>query len=73
MEQHLSSQQQNKWLTKMLGYDYEIVYKKGQANVVANALYKQFEEDDALLSLSLSIPYWIEEAHNKLFTHPSLS
>ncbi|GJZ37982.1 reverse transcriptase [Tanacetum coccineum] len=29
---------QFKWLPKLLGYDYEIVYKKGSENVVADAL-----------------------------------
>lgn len=30
MEQRLSTFLQQKWLSKMLGYDYEITYKKGQ-------------------------------------------
>ena len=59
-EQCLSSSQKNKWITKMLGYDYEIIYKKGRDNVVANALLHQFEDEGTLLSLSLPISYWIE-------------
>ena len=27
-----------KWVTKMLGYDFQIIYKKGKPNVVADAL-----------------------------------
>ena len=38
MEQRLSSLEQHKWATKMLGYDYEIIYKKGKDNVVSDAL-----------------------------------
>jgi hypothetical protein len=30
LKQRLSSLKQNKWLTKMLGYDYEIIYKKAK-------------------------------------------
>jgi hypothetical protein len=45
LEKRLSSPKQNKWLTKMLGYDYEIIYKKGKDNIVANALSRQHEED----------------------------
>jgi len=42
LEQRLSSPQQNKWLAKMLGYDYEIIYKKVKDNRVADALSCQF-------------------------------
>jgi len=73
LEQRLSSPQQNKWLAKMLGYDYEIVYKKGQDNNVADALSRQFEEESTLLAISLPIPEWIEEARRELFSHPELS
>jgi hypothetical protein len=30
MEQIISSPEQQKWVTKLFGYDYEIIYKKGQ-------------------------------------------
>jgi hypothetical protein len=30
LEQRLSSEEQQKWVTKMLGYDFEIIYKKGR-------------------------------------------
>ena len=32
LEQRLSSEEQQKWVTKMLGYDFEIIYKKGKQN-----------------------------------------
>jgi len=73
LEQWLSSPQQNKWIAKMLGYDYEIIYKKGRENVVADALSCQFEEDNTMLAISLPIPNWIEEAHKECFSHPFLS
>jgi len=28
MEQRISSEEQQKWVTKMLGYEFEIIYKK---------------------------------------------
>lgn len=31
--------EQQKWVTKLLGYNYEIVYKKGVKNLVADALW----------------------------------
>ena len=63
---------QNKWLAKMLGYDYEIIYKKGCENFVTDALSRQFEEENTLLAISLPIIDWIEEAHKEWFSHPSL-
>jgi hypothetical protein len=38
MEQHISSLEQQKWVTKLFRYYYEIIYKKGKDNVVADAL-----------------------------------
>ena len=73
LEQPLSSPQQNKLLAKMLGYDYEIIYKKGCENMVANDLSHRFEEDNTLLAISLPIPDYIEEARKEWFSHPSLS
>ena len=33
----------------MLGYDYEIIYKKGKLNVLTDALSRKDEEVEALL------------------------
>jgi hypothetical protein len=30
LEQHISTPEQQKWVTKLFGYDYEIIYKKGK-------------------------------------------
>ena len=38
-----------KWVTNMLGYDFEIVYKRGKLNAVADALSRKDEEVEALL------------------------
>jgi hypothetical protein len=38
LEQRLSLEEQQKWVTKILGYDFEIIYKKGKQNVVAEIL-----------------------------------
>lgn len=35
---------QQKWVAKMLGYDYSIVYRSGSSNVVANALSRRSHE-----------------------------
>jgi hypothetical protein len=73
LEQELSSLEQNKWLTKILGYDYEIIYKNGKDNIVANALLKKHEEDGSLFSLSLLVLDWIEEVSQKWLMHQTTS
>ena len=50
----------------MLGYDFEIIYKKGKLNVVANALSRKDEEVEELLcDISIIQTYWITEAREE--------
>ena len=66
LEQRLSSEEQQKWVTKMLGYDFEIVYKKAKLNVVVDALSRNNEEVEALLYVISNIqPDWITEARDE--------
>ena len=46
----------------MLGYDFEIIYKKSKQNVVANSLSRKDEDVEALLcAISVIQPNWITE------------
>lgn len=38
LEQRILTPEQQKWMGKLVGYDYEIVYKPGKANAAADAL-----------------------------------
>ena len=49
LEQGLSSEEQQKWVTKILGYDFEIFSKKGKKNVVVDALSREDEYVEAFL------------------------
>jgi hypothetical protein len=54
LEQRLSSDEKQKWVTEILGYDFEIVYKKGKQNVVVDPLSRKDEDVEAFLC-SISI------------------
>eukprot|EP00253_Pinus_taeda_P012371 PITA_12371 len=50
----------------MLGYDFEIIYKKGKQNVVADALSRKDVDVEALLcAISIIQPNWINEARDE--------
>ena len=50
----------------MLGYDFEIIYKKGKLNVVVDALSRKNEEVETLLcAISIIQPDWITEERDE--------
>jgi hypothetical protein len=73
MEQHISSQEKQKWVTKLFGYDYEIIYKKGKDNVVADALSQKYEDEGSLFSLSFIVPNWLQAVRQEWLQDPKSS
>ena len=60
LEQRLSLEEKQKWVTKMLGYDFEIIYKKWKKKFVADALSTKYEDVEELLYvISIIQPNWI--------------
>ena len=50
----------------MLDYDFEIIYKKGKQNVVANALSSKDEDlEEYLCVISIIQPDWINESRDE--------
>ena len=50
----------------MLGYDFEIIYKKGKQNVVVDSLSRKDEDVESLLyAISILQPEWIIEARDE--------
>nr|MDZ8005255.1 RNase H-like domain-containing protein [Nostoc sp. DedSLP05] len=71
MEQRVAHPEQQKWVSKLLGYDYEITYKKGKENVVADALSRKFEDSAELQAISFPIPDWLSKVQDE-WQHDSL-
>ena len=66
LEQRLSSEEKQKWVAKMLGYDFEIIYKKGKLNVVADSLSRKDEDVEALIcAIYIIQPKWITKGRDE--------
>jgi hypothetical protein len=72
MEQHLSSPEKKKWVTKIFGYDYEIIYKKGKDNVFAHALSKKYEDEGSFFSLSFIVPDRLQAVRQEWLHDPKI-
>ncbi|XP_052292019.1 uncharacterized protein LOC127900817 [Citrus sinensis] len=63
LEQRISTSTQQKWLTKLIGYDFEIIYRSGRENKAADALFRLQEstENAMVMAISLPIGVWVEQ------------
>jgi hypothetical protein len=63
LEQKVGTPFQQKWITKLLGYDFTVEYKKGVENRVADAISRRegWAEEVALSLLSIPTPDWIDK------------
>ena len=72
LEQRLTTTAQYKWLTKLLGLDYEIQYKKGSENTVADVLSRRTmgelqPEPQQLMAITRVQPLWMQELQDSYF------
>jgi hypothetical protein len=70
LEQCISSPEQQKWVTKLFGYDYEIIYKKGKDNVVVDALSRKYEDEGSIFSFSLIVLDWLQAVRQEWLHDP---
>lgn len=66
MEQRISTSLQQRWLSKLIGFDYTIRYKKGKENHAADALSRVFEETELGAILQVAVPTWKLELQESL-------
>ena len=53
LEQKISTPFQQFWLSKLMGFDYDIQYKSGKENQAADALSRVFGSDILLVAISV--------------------
>jgi hypothetical protein len=73
LEQCISSLEQKKWVTKLFGYDYDIIYKKGKENVVVDALSRKYEDEGSFFYLSFIVPDWLQVVPQEWLQDPKSS
>ncbi|KAF8389590.1 hypothetical protein HHK36_024107 [Tetracentron sinense] len=63
LEQKVGTPLQQKWITKLLGYDFTMEYKKGCENKVADALSRKenLSSEVTLSLLSIPIASWVQD------------
>jgi hypothetical protein len=71
LDQTISTTAQQRWLVKLLGYDYEIEYKRGKENYVIDAL-SWMEEPRTLMAISHPIPQWLKPIQEEVRSDPEL-
>lgn len=69
MEQHVTTEKQQRWASKLLMYDCEIIYQKKAINIVVYLLSRQFESSSARIFVcnGLTIEIWVATI-NELWT-----
>src|SRR5262249_27526762 len=67
LQQRLVTTSQHKWLTKLLGMDFEIRYKSGRTNVAADALSRCTQLGLNSIITTVTTPELVEELKKSWF------
>ncbi|XP_035836073.1 uncharacterized protein LOC118484192 [Helianthus annuus] len=68
LTQTIQTPEQQKWVTKLMGYDFEIHFKPGKENTVADALSRV--QIPVMLALSHPTATWLNEVRSYYQTDP---
>jgi hypothetical protein len=71
LEQTITTKDQQKWLVKLLGYDFTIEYKRGLENSAADSL-SQREEPRQFHTISSPLPQWVKPIKVEIAGEPKL-
>uniref|UniRef100_A0A2N9H8H7 RNA-directed DNA polymerase n=1 Tax=Fagus sylvatica TaxID=28930 RepID=A0A2N9H8H7_FAGSY len=69
LEQRVTTMDQQRWIVKLMGFDYEIVYRPGRDNKAADALSRLH---GALVAISSPQHAWLTEIHREARTHSEI-
>ena len=63
LDQRISTHMQQKWLSKMIGYDFKIHHRSGNENKAANALSRMNKSVEKATMMAISFPLveWVEQ------------
>lgn len=72
LQQHIMTANQQEWMTKLWGFDFEVIYKVGVESKVAYALSRQHKE--AVVNIMLSFPIWTQgrQLQQEVLQYPTL-
>ena len=71
LEQKVGTLIQQKWLTKLLSFDFLVEYKKGKENLVVDALSRKFDNAPVMLTaLSFPSDNWISKLQDSYSEDP---
>ena len=72
MDQHLATIPQHHGVSKLLGFDFDVEYKPGRLNTVADALSRRDADELASFALSGPVQDWVPRLQSALASDPAL-
>lgn len=69
-DQKLSTYWQQKAMTKLMGFQYKIIYKKGSTNCATDALSRMDHFVGTLAALSVALPTWLQTVQDSYDNNP---